>query len=513
MTARSVLAVIDPMVGLWLLAAGAVGRARRPTSRVGALMVLAGGTWLAGAVAPALAFAHRGPLVHLHLTYPSGRLHRRRRVLAVTGAVYVASVVEGIAGLPWLTFGLSAAVAAVALDTFARTSGTARKAARPALGAALAFAAVLAAGALNRMLSLDVDFPLALGYDLVVAGAVGLLLLDLLTGRWVDATVTDLVLALGSRAGITGLRSQLRNALGDPTLQLGLRLPGRPGYVDEHGHSFDPDDADDRRAVTRLQDADGPVAVLVHDPAALDDPALLTAVAAAARLAAANALMQAEIEDRADELAATGRRIVEAADIERRALVELLQQGPEKRLAATDTILAALPALDERPEDAALVARIRAELTAAVDELEALARGIRPPDLTAGGLPLAVPALAARAGLPVTTAVEVGRLASTDEAVLYFVCAEALANAAKHSRATRVHVRIERANDAVTASVTDDGVGGADRTGAGLQGLLDRVTAVGGTMGIAEHAPHGTRLTVRLPHRPERLTGTEGAAP
>jgi signal transduction histidine kinase len=504
--------VIDPLVGLWLVAAGFLGRLRRPASRVGALMALAGATWLAGAAVPALAFAHRGPLVHLHLTYPSGRL-RRRRVRAVTAAVYVASVIEGITGLPWLTFGLSVAVAAVASDTFARTTGAARKAARPALGAALAFAAVLAASALDRVFTLGLDSLLAVGYDLVVASAVGVLLLDLLTGRWVDATVTDLVLALGSRAGITGLRSQLRRALGDPTLELGLRLPGRTGYVDERGHPLVVDDEGGPRIVTRLQDDAGAVAVLVHGPAALDDPVLLTAVAAAARLAVANVLMQAEIENRAAELAATGRRIVEAADLERRALVETLHHGAEQRLGAADAILAGLSPPDAEPSDAALFTRIRGELAAAVDDLHDLARGIRPPALTAGGLALAVPALGDRAGLPVTTTVDVGRLPSTDEAILYFVCAEALANAAKHSRATCVHVDITQVDDAVTASVTDDGVGGADPTGAGLQGLLDRVSAVGGTLGISDTAPHGTRLTVRLPQLPEQVAAAGGSGP
>jgi signal transduction histidine kinase len=508
MNPRSVLTLLDPAVGVWLVASGIVGRTRRPASRVGPLMMLAGVGWLAGAAVPALVFVHRGPLVHLHLSYPSGRL-RRRRAVAVTVVVYAVSVFEGVARLPWLTLALSVWVVAVAVDTFARTTGAARKAAFPALGAALGFAGVLGVSALNRLFVWSLDAPLAVGYDAVVAIAVGVLLIDLLTGRWVDATVTDLVLALGSRTGVTGLRRQLRRALGDPTLELGLRLPGRTWYVDESGHELDLDALDPDRTMTPLHDEDGPVAVLVHDPVALDDPTLLTAVAAAARLTVANARMQDEIEGRAAELAATRRRIVETADVERRGLVEDLQQGAEQRLRAAEGILAELGPPDRAASDT-LVDRIRAELTAAMDELGSLARGIRPPELTTGGLALAVPTLAGRAGLPVTTTVTVGRLPAAEEATLYFVSAEALANAAKHSKASRVQVEISESDGVVTAQVTDDGVGGADRTGSGLQGLVDRVHAVGGTLDVTDHAPHGTRLTVRLPRPPDDATEAGG---
>jgi signal transduction histidine kinase len=158
-----------------------------------------------------------------------------------------------------------------------------------------------------------------------------------------------------------------------------------------------------------------------------------------------------------------------------------------------------------------LLAQVRTELHAAVDELSDLARGIRPPALTNGGLAHAVPALAARAGLPVTTVVTVGRLPPAEEAALYFVCAEALANVSKHARASEVHIEIREQDGLVTALVTDDGVGGADRTGSGIQGLVDRVHAVGGTLDVEDHHPRGTRLAARLPVRlPTRSDTVEG---
>jgi len=374
---KTVLTVLDPAVGVWLIVAGLIGRLRRPASRVGVLMLLAGVAWLAGTALPAMAFVHRGPLVQLHLSYPSGRL-QRRRLVAVTCAVYAVSVVEGFVGVPWVSLVLSASVMAVAVETFSRTTGVARKAAVPALAAALGFAGALGLSSLNRINLWGIDGPVAIGYDLVIAVAVTVLLVDLLTGRWVDATVTDLVLALGSRAGVTGLQRQLRRAVGDPTLALGVHLPGRDEYVDESGQPLDVHGLAPDRTVTRLDDAGRPVAVLVHDPVALDDPALLAAVAAAARLAVANTRMQSDLETRAVELAAARRRIVEAADVERRGLVESLQQGAESRLRNAGVALARLGPSEPSGADP-LAERIRAELGAAVDELRALAQGIRPP--------------------------------------------------------------------------------------------------------------------------------------
>ncbi len=87
----SLRSVLDPAVGVWLVVSGVVSRTLRPASKVGLLITLAGAAWLADAVVPGLTFAHRGPLAHLHLSYPSGRL-RRRAVVAVSLAVYTVSL-------------------------------------------------------------------------------------------------------------------------------------------------------------------------------------------------------------------------------------------------------------------------------------------------------------------------------------------------------------------------------------------------------------------------------------
>ena len=91
-----------------------------------------------------------GPLVHLHISYPTGRLRRRLALATVIGA-YVDAAVAPLARNDVVTLLLAALVALAAADVFLRTSGTARRAGIPALAAALAFAAVLALGAVQRL--------------------------------------------------------------------------------------------------------------------------------------------------------------------------------------------------------------------------------------------------------------------------------------------------------------------------------------------------------------------------
>jgi signal transduction histidine kinase len=85
------------------------------------------------------------------------------------------------------------------------------------------------------------------------------------------------------------------------------------------------------------------------------------------------------------------------------------------------------------------------------------------------------------------------------ESALYFVCAEALTNAAKHARATTVRIRAEERDGHAVLTVSDDGDGGADPAGSGLRGLADRVEALGGTLEVDSGAARGTTVAARLP--------------
>jgi signal transduction histidine kinase len=492
------LVVADLLVGLLLIGCGLVAWRRRPESRVGLLMGIAGVTWFAGNLGQAALYLHRGPLVHLHLSYPTGRLPTRlSRVVVI--AAYVDAVVEPIARNDPLTLALAALVALASVQIFLQTSGPARKAGVPALVAALAFAAVLALGAAMRLAGLEADNAVLWAYDIVIAAIAVTLLVDLLRGRWSEAVVAGLVVDLGRGADVGTLQDTLGRALGDRSLVLGYWLPEEARYVDDAGRPLELPEPGGGRAVTPIAHDGKPVGVLVRDAAALDDPGLVEAVAAAARLAVSNARLQAEVRARVVELAASRRRLVEAADEQRRQLERELRDGAERRLAAVADLLAEARN-DAGTPVAPQLGDVEGELSRARSELRDFARGIHPRTLTDAGLPGALRELAARAGIPVETAVSVGRLAPAVEAAVYFVCSEALANVAKYAKATRVTIDVATANGHVVATIADDGVGGADsRGGSGLRGLADRVEALGGRLRVESPPGAGTTIEAVLP--------------
>ena len=139
------------------------------------------------------------------------------------------------------------------------------------------------------------------------------------------------------------------------------------------------------------------------------------------------------------------------------------------------------------------------ELGRAIDELRELAHGIHPQILTERGLAAAIDTLAARSPLPVSVSVPDERLPVPVEATAYYVVSEALANAAKHSRAHRIQVRLSRENMMVVIKISDDGVGGADRAGSGLRGLVDRVEALDGRLYLASPVGGGTTIRAEIP--------------
>ncbi|WP_406328074.1 sensor histidine kinase [Streptomyces sp. NBC_00203] len=216
--------------------------------------------------------------------------------------------------------------------------------------------------------------------------------------------------------------------------------------------------------------------------------------------------MRAEVRARTAGLAASRRRIVEAADAQRRALEAELATGAQRHLAQAGLHLAALEA-EAGDELRAVLPEVRAEVATALRELAQFAQGIRPQSLTAGGLGAALPLLAGRAGLPVSVAVGVGRLPPPIEAAAYFVCAEALTNVAKHAAATSASVEVVAEAGDVVVRVTDDGRGGADAECSGLRGIADRVEALGGSITVGGGAAGGTLLMARIP---AEGTGSDG---
>ena len=206
--------------------------------------------------------------------------------------------------------------------------------------------------------------------------------------------------------------------------------------------------------------------------------------------------------DSRDELAASRRRIVAASDEARRQIERDLHDGTQQRLV---TLLLQLAAVREAaPTGEVLIAelsRIQRELASALDELREMSRGIHPSILSEGGLGPALRALSRRSTIPVELDLTTERrLAEPIEAAVYFVASEALANATKHARASRIDVSLAPRDGGLLLSIRDDGVGGADSgQGSGLVGLHDRVEALGGTIRIESPPGAGTLLVVALP--------------
>jgi signal transduction histidine kinase len=147
-----------------------------------------------------------------------------------------------------------------------------------------------------------------------------------------------------------------------------------------------------------------------------------------------------------------------------------------------------------------LVAEARAGLGEALEELRDLARGIHPPVLADRGLGAALATLADRSALTVTVSVELDeRLPPAVESAAYFVAAEAIANAAKHSGASRIAISAARRRDVLVVEIEDDGRGGADPAGGGLTGLRRRVEALDGRLAVTSPPGGPTSVRAELP--------------
>lgn len=213
---------------------------------------------------------------------------------------------------------------------------------------------------------------------------------------------------------------------------------------------------------------------------------------------------EAALEEQAAVSQVQREGAVRAADLERTRVERDLHDGVQPRLVSTAMTLGlAKEMIDTDPEAAKqLVSEAHTSTKAAITELRQLARGIYASVLDDRGLDAALSALAARSHIPVTLDVQLtGRCSRTAEAAVYFVIAESLTNAAKHSRASecRVLVRL-REDGTLWARIEDDGIGGAQIVpGGGLDGVQNRILAAGGTSTLSSPQGGPTALEVSVP--------------
>jgi signal transduction histidine kinase len=541
------------VIGAWLfLVAGLVAWSRRPANRLGLLMTAAGLALLLRQ----LRYSHDASLFTVFFVvgelsywvvaqavfaYPSGRITDRLERALIKGGyaitflftVAILLVYDGskplrffdptprdslidVAGNGEAAVTLQKAfvivvwgfLAAAAIALLIRKLWRATPRARRILAPLLLAAITVALRAVFESVFTFVERPSAILYDYLFWWQIGAfialplaLLAGLLRARLARASVGDLVLEL-ERTPPQGIRDALARALDDPTLEVRFWLPERKGFVDSEGRGVDLP-ADGNRTVTRLEHEGEPLAALVHDPSLLDEPKLVEAAGAAARLALENARLHAETRAQLEEVRESRVRIVTTADEERRRIERDIHDGAQQRLVALALQLrsAQRRLRDESdPEVDRLLAAAVDELQVAVEELRELARGVHPAILTEDGLAAALESLISRTPFPVEFEAEEERLPAQVEATAYFVACEALANVVKHSGASTARISARRRNGLLVIEVEDDGIGGASAdNGSGLRGLTDRVEALGGRLRVETPTGGGTRVVGEIP--------------
>lgn len=532
------VAVADIAAGWSFAVVGAVLRIRYPASRVGTLAILVGfasflpdirwfGTSLTWTLGSVLTDIHLVVLAWLILAFPRGRLGGDERVfvggvatyfavLAVAGhlfeepapgcgtcppSVLVIRNDPALSDLIWdvgqvLNLVVIAVLVGLIARKWRRSSPAARRGMSPVVWAlgpiglalALAFLEPLvgfgAAGA-DAVLIVErlalVVFPLALGVGMVRT-------------RLDHARAADLAASVGRVPTAGDLEGMVAAALGDPSARLGFWSEPHGELIDASGRPLDPDGRDSADIFSRDGERLGAV---VYDPAV--DPDLVASVGATLTLALRNERLHAELRRQLIEVEASRERIAEAAMAERRRIERDLHDGAQQGLLALGASLGAIRSRSDG-EVADLLDEAIADLRNVIDDLRELARGVHPPILAERGLGPAVEYLAERSPVPVRVQTTARRCRQSAEAAAYFLVAEALANATRHTRPTHVDVVVAVEDGWLRVSVSDDGDGGADsEAGSGLQGLADRLEALGGEFRVVSRHGRGTTIEGSLP--------------
>ena len=537
------------VVGLCFVGVGLIAMSQPNRRRIGLLMAAVGLTWFiydVGWIYEPLTYTigtlgaglYQPILAHLTVVFPGGRLRSpvdRAVVVGAYGLYGLASLGSQVlwdprdTGCPCpanllllhrdanlyaiaeqvssaLLIVVTAAVLAVLVWHWRRAGLPGRRALTPVLASAIPIAGLVVATTVMGQ-----NFLPPLAVLALMALPLGFLA-GLLRLRLERAAVGTLVVELEGSARIGRIRDALAKTFHDRTLEVAYWVPSQQGYVDADGRplTLPPEGAD--RSVTFLERAGQPVAALIHDVAVDNNPELVEAAAAVARLALENERLQAEIKAQLQQVRASRARIVTTGDAERRRIERDLHDGAQQRLVTLSLVLGLARSQAAATADIGLeevLDEAAEQLRLALAELRELARGIHPSVLSEAGLHAAIESLAER--LPVAVTVSSGltsRFNAAIEAAAYFVVAEALTNVVKYAHASSVHVTLSYSAGNLIVEVVDDGVGGADPTdGSGLVGLMDRAGALGGRLDVASEPGRGTRVAATLPCVPVQQPG------
>jgi signal transduction histidine kinase len=234
-----------------------------------------------------------------------------------------------------------------------------------------------------------------------------------------------------------------------------------------------------------------------NEPMTPTEDKLLQDLGSQAGLVLRNVRLTAELQANVDELRASRRRLVEAQDEERRKIERNLHDGAQQQLVALTVQLGLLERLADDPDRVrATATQLRGALQSALDDLRDLARGIYPPLLADKGLAVALEAQGRKAVVPTTIEPDgIGRYPREVEAAVYFCALEAMQNVAKYAAAASTVVRLAELDGRLVFEIRDDGRGfdtDATTYGSGVQGMADRLDAIGGTLAVTSAPGEGT---------------------
>lgn len=533
------------LVGWSFVASGWVAWVRRPENHIGALMVVIGLVWFVSQLLrrwmeplPLTVGIWLGdlwllPLAYLLAGYPLGRLATTfekvilgalalvmipleflwlmflsfdsfgepgvpENVLLVADRPELADAVDTVQRVILVVF--LTALAFVLVRRYVRASAPLRRVLAPVLAGAAGVSLLTVVYVLDKF---GVRPDLAYDAGMVVLACVPIVfLVGILRARLARSSIGDLLVDLREPSEPGALRDALARALRDPSLELAFWVPEYGSYVGADGQPTSLPAEDSGRVTTFVERDDHRIAVLIHDASLAEEPQLVGAVTSAAGIALENERLQADLRARLSDLQASRARIVEAGDTARRKLERDLHDGAQQRLVSLSLVLRVVAGkLTADTPEAKLLERARDELSASLEELRSIARGIHPAILSDHGLAVALEGVAARAPVPVKLDVALeDRPPAPIEAAAYYLVSEGLTNVAKYADAHSASVAISRTNGTLVVELSDDGRGGADPGhGSGLRGLADRVEALDGRLRIWSPPTGGTRLRAEIP--------------
>jgi signal transduction histidine kinase len=318
--------------------------------------------------------------------------------------------------------------------------------------------------------------------------------------------VYRLSLGITPTVGAEGLRNLLAKSLEDPSLEIAYWTTHSPGrWSDEHGDRVDLPPEGSGRTLTEIADDGRPVAALIHDSALRQNPELIDAVGHMALMSLENQRLNADLGSSLQRLRESRARILSSADEERHRIERDLHDGAQQRLVALRIRLEL--AREQMTSDPArgkeILEEVGRDMGEALEEVQALARGVYPALLSERGLKEALEGVSRLSPVHVVVhAATIGRLSKPIETAVYFCCHEAIQNAVKHGEgAETVDITLAE-NGELRFEVRDDGKGfDPDNTnrGAGLVNMSDRLAAVGGSLGIRSAPGRGTSVVGTVP--------------